>query len=493
MTGHAPLSVTDSGLIGRTAELALVVETMDAACQGPGRVAIVEGEAGIGKTALLKAVTARARESGMTVLAAGAEPLDGQRPFGVLLDLLGDEPGDPHLASGDAVALQLRVGEALLRLLEQRCSTSPTALVIEDLQWADPSSLVVLHRLVRRFVRLPLVLLCSARALPRGLELEQFLAGLTAREETTHVRLGPLDDEACVTLVQSLVGAPLGPQLRRRLSDAGGNPLFLSELVVVLGREGAIGLTADGSAEVLVGTCLPSLSAAVLHHLNFFDPPTRELLRLASILGVRFSVQELSLLSSRPAAALAPALRIALEAGVLQEDGERLAFRHELIRDALYEDTPLGLRTALHRDAARALAASGASAARTAGHFLHAAQPGDVEALEWLHRAATDAAPADPRVAVDLWERVLELADPSLPVHAEAEVGLALTLADVGRPAGARLSAASSWSGGRRRGGRVTSVTSSVSRSSCRDGLPRPSRWSPRSGFPRSRGPGCWP
>lgn len=434
MTGHTPISVTGSALIARTAELALLTQAIDAARQGPGRVAVVEGEAGIGKTALLRAATARACQSGTTVLAAAAEPLDAQRPFGVLLDLMADEAGGPPLVSGGAVALQLRVGEALLGLVEKHCTTRPTVMVIEDLQWADPSSLVVLHRLVRQFVQLPLALLCSARSLPRGAELEQFLAGVTPREETRHIRLGPLDDEACVSLVQSLVGAPPGPHLRRRLSDAGGNPLFLNELVTALGQEGAIGPAPDGTAEVVAATRLTSLPAAILHHLNFIDPPTREVLRLAAVLGVRFSVSELSRLSGRPAAALAPALTTALEAGVLQEDGERLAFRHELIRDALYEDTPLALRTALHRDAARALAAIGASAARVAGHFLQAAQPGDAEALEWLHRAATDAAPASPRVAVELWERVLDLADPSLPVHAEAQVGLALTLVDVGRP-----------------------------------------------------------
>lgn len=134
------------------------------------------------------------------------------------------------------------------------------------------------------------------------------------------------------------------------------------------------------------------------------------MLRLASILGTRFSPNDLSLVAGRPMAQLTAPLREGLEAGFLHEQGDELAFRHDLVWDAVYEDQPRGVRRALHIAAGEALAASGAPAPRVAAHLERGAEPGDARAIEWLTRAAREVALRAPAVAVVLLRRARELA-----------------------------------------------------------------------------------
>jgi tetratricopeptide (TPR) repeat protein len=100
---------------------------------------------------------------------------------------------------------------------------------------------------------------------------------------------------------------------------------------------------------------------------------------------------------------------------VLEDDGGRLRFRHDLLRDAVHEDLPASVRVALHREAGQRLARSGAPALRVAEHLARGAEPGDADAVAWLTRAAREAAPRSPAVAADLLERAIGLADPLAP------------------------------------------------------------------------------
>ena len=198
------------------------------------------------------------------------------------------------------------------------------------------------------------------------------------------------------------------------MAGAGGNPLFVIELVRALVDEGAIEV-GDGRAEASRTALPPTLRLTILRRLSLLPEDALNPLRLASILGATFSVAELALVTGQTPAQLLPALGAAVAAGLLTESGDRLAFRHDLVRDAVYTDLPVAVRKGLHRHAGEVLGAAGAPVERVAGHVALGAEPGDTEAVSWLRRAAHTAAPRAPATAVRLLERALEIVDSGDP------------------------------------------------------------------------------
>jgi predicted ATPase len=112
--------------------------------------------------------------------------------------------------------------------------------------------------------------------------------------------LGPLDAEAVAQVVEQLVRAPPGSGLLRQVAGAGGNPLFVTELVGALQRDGSIQLGPGGRAEVTTVGIPPALPLLLLHRLSFLAPATLELLRVASVLGSSFAATDLALVTGRP-------------------------------------------------------------------------------------------------------------------------------------------------------------------------------------------------
>jgi hypothetical protein len=159
---------------------------------------------------------------------------------------------------GESPSTEFRTVEAVVALVEELSARNPVAMAVEDLQWADPSSLLVLHRLGRRVRQLPLLLMCTARPVPRSAELDGCLHGLRANGATELV-LGPLEAAAVAQMVEDLVDATPGHSLLRQVTRAGGNPLFVTELVSALQRDGAIELGPDGTAELPTVGIPPSL------------------------------------------------------------------------------------------------------------------------------------------------------------------------------------------------------------------------------------------
>src|SRR6266545_5164262 len=179
-------------LVGRSSELASLVEVLRRAVEGPCQVALIEGEAGIGKTRLLAEVLDRARGEGFQLFVGAAAELERDRPFGALAEALDLRPtasdqeraeiGRLLVGDGDAVpsamsldeapALRFRVLEAVLTLVE-RLSLSAPVIALEDLHWADPSTLVAFRHLRRRLAHLPLALLGTLRPSPPTPELDQ--------------------------------------------------------------------------------------------------------------------------------------------------------------------------------------------------------------------------------------------------------------------------------------------------------------------------------
>jgi DNA-binding CsgD family transcriptional regulator len=296
-------------------------------------------------------------------------------------------------------------------------------LVVEDLQWADDASLIVWHQLAASIDQLRLLLIGTCRSPSLRPEVQQLRAAVVRRGGSV-ITLGPLAEPDVAALVTAMVGAPPGDGLRRLTAQAAGNPLYLRELVDALVRERAL---RNGSvAEVAVAwDQLPASLAAVLaERLSSVSAQTAQLLRSAALLGGKFTVTDLAVLLRQPVSDLADGLQDAVAAGLLVGSGAELAFRHPLIRDALYESMPDALRTALHAEAARELAATGADALSVAQQLAAARRPGEGWARSWLIQAAPVLTARAPQLAADLLRRELD----QTPGGDEARDGLTASL-----------------------------------------------------------------
>ena len=194
----------------------------------------------------------------------------------------------------------------------------------------------------------------------------------------------------------------------------------MRELIDALVREQAPQIRAIDEVAV-AGEQLPvSLAAVLTDRLNSVSAETAQILRMAALLGGKFAVTDLAVVLRRPVSGLAAVLQEAVAAGILAGSGSELAFRHQLIRQALYESMPEALRRALHAEAARELASTGADALSVAQQMSTARRPGEGWARAWLVQAAPALATRVPQLAAELLGRELE----ETPVGDEAWDGL---------------------------------------------------------------------
>ncbi len=419
-----------AGLYGRAQELQELRRTLEVLAAGRPAALFLEGEAGIGKTRLLEEAMAGARRLGCTVAAAGAQELEATRPFGVLAEAFGctraaTDPArqaiarllssHPDAAEGRVTVtsdpgLQFRVVDALVDLVETLALQAPLVIGLDDLQWADPSSLLTLGAIGQRLTYLPVAVIGCFRPSPRVPQLQRVLATLAAGDSRV-LPLRRLPDEAVVELVADAVAAEPGPGLLRELDAAGGNPLFLIELLGAIQQEGALHLT-DERADLTELTVPQSLRDTILRRLAFLPEKTMHSLQIASVLGTSFTLTELSVGTASTVVDLSHSLEEAITSRVLADDGSRLRFRHDLIRDAIYDSLPGSVRLALHREIGQRLGAAGAPAQQVAAHLARGASPGDTAAIGWMRNAAREVSSRSPDIAADLLERALSLMDP---------------------------------------------------------------------------------
>jgi predicted ATPase len=262
-----------------------------------------------------------------------------------------------------------------MELLEERSRKAPVAIAVEDVQWADPGTLAVLAAVAQRLSELAIALVISCRPVPRDDEVAELLRTLGA-EGATNLTLPALSETEVAELATRLIGTDPGPNLRRQLDAAGGNPLFVAEMIAALAGQGAIRQGEDGDAEIEAGIGVPrSVGLTILQRLSFLPRETLDLLGLASVLGSSWRIDDLARLAGVTPGALAAPLRESIRAGILDGDDTRMAFRHELIREALYQDVPPALRGALHMDVARALTRVDAPPESVVDHVVRGAAP----------------------------------------------------------------------------------------------------------------------
>ena len=430
-------------LVGRESEMALLSGRIKELARGRGGSVVIEGEPGIGKSALVRAAVAEAPDAGCQVFWGAGDELGQALPLLPFLDgLRVREPSvNPRrdtivrLLRGEATAARgtdvpAVLAEQLLALVAEQCAVQPTILVIDDLQWADQTSITMWGRLARSSRQVPLLLVGTMRPVPQRDEL---LAMRRAAEDAVRLELTGLSEAAVADLVADLAGGRPDGNLLRLADGAAGNPLYVTELVAALARGSSLIITEAGGAELASGSAPDSLSAAIADRLGFVAGPVRAVLQAAALLGVDFAVRDLAVVLGRSVADLVPAVDEACAAGVLAESGHGLGFRHPLIRAALYDDIPAPLRAAWHRDAGRALAEAGAPPDRVARQMLRAvggpggpAYPVEGWMLDWLTRTADLLVGQAPGVASELLTR----AAASSPADSARHGWLASRLAD---------------------------------------------------------------
>jgi DNA-binding CsgD family transcriptional regulator len=405
-------------LVGRDCELATLARLVKETAAGRGGSVLVEGEPGIGKSSLVREVLTEAADVGCQVFWGVGDELSQALPLLPLIEALGvRQPSvNPRrntilgllrgeVAADRGIDVSAALAEQLLALVAEQCAVRPTVLVIDDLQWADQASITLWGRLARLAHELPLLLVGMMRPVPQRHDL---LALRRVVGDAARLQLAGLAEPAVAELVTSLVGGAPDERLLRLADGAAGNPLYITEMLAALTRSSSVNITGAGDAQLTSGSAPSSLSAAIADRLDFVPGPVRGVLRAAALLGVDFAVPDLAIVLGRGVADLVSPLDEARAAGVLAESSGGMAFRHPLIRDALYEEMPAAVRTAWHRDAGHALAEAGAPADRVARQLLRAlggdgaAGPMDEWMLSWLARTADLLVGQAPQVAAEL-------------------------------------------------------------------------------------------
>ncbi len=370
-----------AGLLERSEQLKVLGETLaEVAGSSRGRVILVAGEAGIGKTALLRRFLAGV-DGSARVLRAGCDPLFTPRPLGPVLDLAQVVGGEVAACAGDG-ARPYDVAVALLREL----AAGPSVLVLEDVHWADEATLDVIRLAGRRVGDVPALLVLSYRddGLDRSHPLRIVLGDLPGSDRVPRLALAGLSPRA----VAELAG-PAGVDAGELHRWTAGNPFFVTEVL------------AAGT-----GLVPRSVRDAVLARAARLGGAAREALDAAAVVP---GPAELWLLDALAPAASA-ALDECLDAGLVVLAGGRVQFRHQIARRVVEESLPPGRRAGLHRAALAALAGQAAPDLARLAH--HAEAAGDAGAMLTYAPAAAERATAAGarREAAGLYARALRFA-----------------------------------------------------------------------------------
>ena len=403
---------------GRAGELKVIGALVSAVAQGRGGVLVIEGPPGIGKSRLLTEVLTLADKRGVRSLFGEAFEYQQTVPFFSLF--MATLRADPPV--GDAEALRRLGGSADLRYwvvhdladaIYAAAAHRPLVILLEDIHWADNGTLLALRSLaVRPDVAVLWVL--TARTGAGGPAMQETLSVLQ-RANATFVRLGAIAPEAVADMVQDAVRAKADVSLLNLAAKAHGNPFLVSELVGGLGEEDR--LTVSGGRAVVTGDGLPRRLGATMHQrLDLLSGEASEVVRVAAVLPDRFSAGLLAAMLDRQPVSLLSALEEAVRADLFVDDGERLRFRHDLLREATRQSLPQSLGRAMERQSASVMLGLGAAPAEVATQLARSAEPGDMEAVDALRQAAQSVGHSDASAAADLSKRALEL----LPAdHAE--------------------------------------------------------------------------
>jgi len=463
---------TQGDLVGRRHELAVLSSALERVRHGHGRLIELVGEPGMGKSRLIDELRRRAEDLRVVDGPIGSyHSSTAYYPFRSLLRrLLGTATGDDHVAIASRLAdrvnasapelgpwlpllgvvldLDLPPTRETAELDEQfraakvadvtaeflcRLLPAPTLLIFDNVHLVDDASNDLLHRLAEEVERRPWVLLVTRSERQTG-----FVPDPSITSE--RLDLGPIDEAAALELLASTEQATrLGPQAMSVISrKAGGNPLFLHELVVAASRSGSAADLPD------------SVEAVVTSRIDLLDPSDRTLLRYAAVLGNRFALADLQRMLGRQLGR--DALRNT--AGLLEPDGEgRMKFRHIVIRDVAYAGLPYRRRRQMHHQVGQALERTGANREdlpdQLALHYFHAGQ--HEKAWTYLRAAGARALARHAHIdAMEFFERALDCTRGVREITPTQIAEVYEQLGDVRDMAGLSTEAADAYRRGRR-------------------------------------------
>jgi DNA-binding CsgD family transcriptional regulator/tetratricopeptide (TPR) repeat protein len=427
-----PQPAEGTALRGREAERRLVGELLRRAGTGIGGVLLIDGERGVGKSAVLREAEREASARGFS-LAAAASQLGGRAPYGTLRSALGSAaglPGNderrPEPGSPESQITGLR------QRLARRTAAAPVLVTLDDLHRESPETLLALCVLPRELARHPVawILARSAGAGEGGEQLFRSLEAAGARRIT----LAPLAHSVVAGMLTEAFGAPPDGGLLALAAGAAGNPLLLGELVSGLRAQGAVQVT-DGHATLTSGQLPPRLQGAARSWLGGLSASARRLMETAAVLGVRFRIGDIAEILGVAPAALLPDIDEAFHAGIVAADDDTFSFRHGLLAAAVADLVPRPVWERLHRRFGEILLSRDESPDVAAGHLLRAARSGDPASLADLDRGAARVLGTSPRTAADLALRALRLTDPADESARPRAVAAAEALTAAGQPA----------------------------------------------------------
>ncbi|MFF5455366.1 helix-turn-helix transcriptional regulator [Streptomyces sp. NPDC012950] len=422
-------------LRGRDAAMAFIEKRLDALGPGEGGIVRVEGPAGIGRSRILAEAAVSARRRGVRVFEGAADPGQQSVPLGPLLEgvLSGEEPlpGAPRLR--DLAATPGRRFWLLQELgdrLREAARNGPLLVVLDDLQWCDDLTLLTFHTLAAGLSSHPILWLVAVRAgsVPSGVRTTLDRIHQAGARELV---LEALDDRAIAQITEDVLDAPPGPDVLRLAHRAEGVPQLLVELLGSL-REEAVTIE-NGRAGLPTGPPAPRQLPSVARRLDQLSDDARELVRTVAAMGGTVTVALLAEVLGRSSAALITAVRESLDADLLAESGDLLAFRHDLVREAVEAGLPLPLRQTLRHTA-------GLPPGRAPGDVTEAgrAARGNAVEADRLRTEAAELAGTAPVAAAERSLKALELIAADAPERPRVVAETILLLWQTGRAARAR-------------------------------------------------------
>ena len=420
---------------GRDSELASVGEQLARLRSGAGAVILVEGGAGMGKTRLLDEAAAMASRMAFKVGRGVADPNDSMNELAPLLGALADGPEAPF-EQAQLRDLPLRpeqrywLRQDLQTLLEGSALQTPLLLCIDDLHWADGATAAALRALLPHLASVPVAWAIAYRPVEGSDRLLSAVGQLGRAAK--HIVLGPLEEPAVAQVAKDAMQAEPDDALLEMAARAHGSPFVLTELLAGL-REEQLVRIASGRAELLGDAPPQRVSESMRNRLARLAEPSRRAATVAASLGRRFSFAELAaMLDNAPWALLEPVQSL-IDAGLLAQSDDKLAFRHDLTREAVRDSVPISARRALDRQAAHVLLEAGALPIDVAVQLAASAEPGDELAISTLLQAAEALSAAEPRAGAELARRALDLAPPKHPLRGPLVTQTALLMHAAGQ------------------------------------------------------------
>jgi DNA-binding CsgD family transcriptional regulator len=343
--------------------------------QGSSSGILISGSPGIGKTALLAEICRQAVTMKFRVADSKCEQIEQVWPGAPVLALL-RAGADPLASAEDFSKVARLTSEPLLladqiaALLEGAAMARPLLIAIDDLQWADRVSRFTLRLLFSRLIGLPVVWLLASRD-------EDVIADVAGQDQVggEHIRLAPLGAEDIVAIAADRLGHPLDERARKFLATADGSPFLAVQIIDSLVRSAARGDTDGVPVE---------FTAAIAHQVATLPAVSRDLVQLLAVAGRPMSMRDLAGLGHGTERAVATAI----ESGLILACGSDLAFRHDLVLEAVCATMPVTLTRKLHRVLADHYLTSAEEPLLAASHARAGAVPGDLACARMLVSAA---------------------------------------------------------------------------------------------------------